>query len=499
MKNIVIIGAGISGLSAAIYAQRSGFDVTLCEQHSLTGGMCTSWKRKGYLFEGSIHWLTGSSPKTELYQLWKETGALNDKVKIFLHEPFQAVEWEGQTISLYRNIEKTVKQLLAIFPADRRQLHRLVKHVKAFSRMQMPINDVKGVKTQNPKRMTLGSMLKLLPVIPTIVKLSKMTIKDYTEQFKHPAIQQLFRILAGVSEQYSSTNLIATLATLDMGDGGYPEGGSLAMVDRMTKTFTNLGGKLLLNTKVKKVNIENGIVTGVALENKTLAADAVIVTQETIAAVDQLFDTPLQEAWLTDLCKSTKPAVCTFVGIGIRAEIPSIPLRVWNLEKPITYAGRTVSELNFYNYAAMEGYAPKNCSTLTTILFGDTYDFWKKAKEEGRYEEEKQHLANQISQAICQIYPQAEGNIEVIDIATPLTYERYTGAYHGSWMGIVGKGDKMNSYSGFLKSVKGLYFAGHRLMSLGGLPVALAAGQQAAQMVCRQFNVLFKNSSENDV
>jgi len=70
MKKVVVVGAGIAGLSAAIYAKRSGFDVTLYEQHSIAGGMCTSWKRKGYLFEGAVHWLTGSSPKTELYQLW---------------------------------------------------------------------------------------------------------------------------------------------------------------------------------------------------------------------------------------------------------------------------------------------------------------------------------------------------------------------------------------------------------------------------------------------
>jgi hypothetical protein len=47
-------------------------------------------------------------------------------------------------------------------------------------------------------------------------------------------------------------------------------------------------------------------------------------------------------------------------------------------------------------------------------------------------------------------------------------------------------------YPGFLKNVNGLYFAGHRLMSLGGLPVAVATGRTAAQMVCRQFDVMFR-------
>lgn len=61
-KNIIIIGAGIAGLTAGIYARLSGFDVTILEQHTIPGGMCTGWRRKGYLFDGAMHWMTGSSP-----------------------------------------------------------------------------------------------------------------------------------------------------------------------------------------------------------------------------------------------------------------------------------------------------------------------------------------------------------------------------------------------------------------------------------------------------
>jgi phytoene dehydrogenase-like protein len=318
-----------------------------------------------------------------------------------------------------------------------------------------------------------------------------MSCKYYTEQFEHPAIQWLFRF---IPDEYSAVSLIATLATLNMGDGGYPEGGSLAMVDRMRKTFEDLGGKLLLSTRVKKVNIENGAATGVTLENGTLAADAVIVTQETIAALDNLFDMPLNDPWLLDVRNNTKPAACTFIGVGIKAEIAQTPIPAWKLEEPITYAGRTMSEVSFYKYTGTM-YAPKGCTTLTTPLIGDTYTFWKKAKEDGRYEEEKQLLADQITRVICKKYPQAEGNVEVIDIATPLTYERYTGAYHGSWMSIIGAGDKMKRQPGFLKDVTGLYFAGQRLISPGGLPVAVNTGRNAAQMVCRQFGKMFKSSS----
>jgi len=48
MKKVIIVGGGIAGLSAGIYAMQSGFDVTILEMHTIPGGNCTSWKRKGY-------------------------------------------------------------------------------------------------------------------------------------------------------------------------------------------------------------------------------------------------------------------------------------------------------------------------------------------------------------------------------------------------------------------------------------------------------------------
>ena len=494
MKKVIVIGAGISGLSAAIYAQRSGFDVTLCEQHSIAGGMCTSWKRKGYLFEGAVHWLTGSSPKTPMYQVWKETGALNDDVKVLLSDPFYAVEENGKTINLYRNLDKTIEQLIDISPNDKKKLRRLAKDVKAFTHVQMPVQDIKNVKAENPKRVGFGTLKKMLPALPVLTRINKISSNDFVEQFEHTGIQRLLRI---VPDDYSALSLIATLATLNIGDGGYPEGGSLAMTDRMVKTFESLGGKLLLKTKVKKINIENGAAAGVTIQNEdlsvdTLAADSVIVTQETIAAAQQLFDIPL-DSWVQELRETTKSVACIFISVGIKAEISEMPMPEWKLSEPLLYAGKSMTEISFNNYYGYEGFAPKGCTTLTTSLLGDTYDFWKKAKDDGRYEDEKRAIADKISRIICQRYPQAVGNIEVIDIATPLTYERYTGAYHGSWMSVKGVGEKMKYWPANLKNAGGVFFAGHRMMSPGGLPIAVFSGRQAAQMVCRHFNTVFKN------
>jgi len=487
-KKIIIIGAGVSGLSAGIYTQRSGFDVTILEQHTIPGGMCTSWKRNGYLFEGGIHWLTGSNPKQALYEIWQEVGALNDSVKVLYDEPFRSVEWEGKAVCLYRDLQKLQEHFIEISPEDAPATSRLVSAVKAFTKVEMPILNIKGVKAAHPRKMAMGMLLKMIPVIPKMGKTGKLSVAEYVDTFKHPALRLLLNNI--IPEENNAMSLLFTLATLAAGDGGYPEGGSLAMTKRMADTFTGLGGRILYKTKADKVVTRNGSAVGVNTGGEVLAADAVIITQETLAAVERLFDAPPRDEWLYNLKRDVKPAVCCFIGIGVRAKLPETPML--EVPEPIRCGGFSYPVLGFNNYSNYPGYAPEGCTALTTALIGDSYDFWKKARDEGRYEAEKKAVADQVIRALCQKHPEAEGKIEVVDVATPLTYERYTGASKGSWMAIMGKGDSMGTACPcVLEDTKSVYFAGHRTKLPGGLPGALVSGRDAAQMVCRQFDVVF--------
>ena len=71
-KSIIIIGAGMGGLSAGCHGQMNGYNTQIFEMHTLPGGQCASWKRKGYTFDACIHYLFGCSPSSKIYQLWHE-------------------------------------------------------------------------------------------------------------------------------------------------------------------------------------------------------------------------------------------------------------------------------------------------------------------------------------------------------------------------------------------------------------------------------------------
>ena len=88
-KKVIVIGAGVAGLSAAIYSRRAGYSVTVYEKGNCPGGVSTSWVRQGYTFDGGLHWLVGSSSRFQpFHKRWQETGALQENNPVIYSDPF---------------------------------------------------------------------------------------------------------------------------------------------------------------------------------------------------------------------------------------------------------------------------------------------------------------------------------------------------------------------------------------------------------------------------
>jgi len=493
MKKVIIVGAGIAGLTAGIYARQSGFDTTIYESHTIPGGASTSWRRKGYYFEGGLHWLTGSSPETQLNKLWREVGALDDTVKIQNRDPFFVYEQDGKQARLYRDIKTLRAHLTQLSPADKKEIDKLCVDVKKFSKMQMPVMDLPKLKAKYPAKFPMSMLFAMLPAMPRMKYYQSISAKEYGEKFQSPQIRNLITNMIGA--EYNASGVLFTIATLIAGDGGYPTGGSLAMANRMARYYVSLGGKIAYKTPVEKVIVEQGVATGVVVAGETVNADAVIVTKDTLSAIDTLFDEPIHEPWAEKMRAETEPMMDVFVGLGVKADLLDMPANnSFPLTEPIHVGNLVYESIGFNNYAGFAGYAPEGCTALTTALMGDSYDFWKQCRENGTYDAEKQKLAEAIIQAIGEKYPQILVKIAVWDVATPLTYERYLGSYKGSWMSLMKKGQENARYSCKPESIANLYFAGQRLTSPGGCPVALTTGRTAVQHLCLDTETVFQGN-----
>ncbi|MHB1152411.1 MAG: phytoene desaturase family protein [Eubacteriales bacterium] len=491
MKKVIIVGAGIAGLSAGIYALQSGFNVTILEQHTIPGGNCTSWKRKGYLFEGGLHWLTGSSKKSPLHKLWREVGALNDDTQVFLKNSFYTYYHDGKEVCLYADPDKLEKHFLALSPEDEKEIKILCKDIKKFAKVGMPVQDIKGVKVKHKNKLPLSMLSAMLPIMPKMAAYDKISASEYCQRFKHPAIRALLMNMVG--ENLKATALFFTLGCFASGDGGYVKGGSLSLTRNMAGRFIDLGGKIQYSSRVEKVLTENGKASGVTVNGQTLKADAVIVTADTVNATKDLFDPPLNEPWMERMQKNVKFMANIFICIGVETDVSNLPeSMLFSINQPLNIAGKEINYLALNNYAKFKGYAPKGCSALTISFMGDTYEYWKEKKQNGEYEAEKEKIAKAVIELLAQKLPQTAGKVVAVDVATPLTYERYCSTCHGSWMTLAEKGDKMMIYPSISEKIKSLYFAGQRLQAPGGLPVAMYTGRKAVQHLCKDNGVIFQ-------
>ena len=131
-KKITIIGAGIAGLSAASYLQRNGYDTEIFELHRLPGGLCTSWKRKDYIFDGCIHWLVGSSPTNPLYYQWNEIADMKSLELVEMDLYARIDDEKGNYLTLYSDADKLGDELRRHSPENPGIIDDLVNAIKAL-------------------------------------------------------------------------------------------------------------------------------------------------------------------------------------------------------------------------------------------------------------------------------------------------------------------------------------------------------------------------------
>ena len=159
-KSIIIIGAGIAGLSAGCYAQMNGYDSSIYEMHSISGGLCTSWARRHYTFDGSLDWLTGSRPDDMFYPLWQEVGAIKNKRFLYYDEYCRYYSEEGRIVVLYVDPYRLEKELKVHAPEDKSAIEDLCRIIRVFKDFKPPVS--KAIETMGfaDYMMMIADMLK---------------------------------------------------------------------------------------------------------------------------------------------------------------------------------------------------------------------------------------------------------------------------------------------------------------------------------------------------
>jgi phytoene dehydrogenase-like protein len=488
MKKIIIIGGGVAGLSAGIHAQQYGFESVIYEKHSVVGGQCTGWDRKGYHIDGCIHWLTGTREGTDLYELWKNVGALGN-TEIIQLDNFGTYEFGGIILTLWKDLDRLQREWILLSPEDTQAIEEFVHDVRIAQTLEMP---AKMPISMLPLKelIKLGKAMKGAGGVMN--NAGKISCSKYAERFHHPALKELF--LCCMPEGYSIAAFIFSMGTFTSGDGAIPKDGSKAMALRMEKRYKELGGKVILNTSAKEIVIENNKATGVHFsDGTTIKADYVIAANDVRVTFDELLKGKYRDEQFEMRYNNSAdyglPSSIQ-VAFGVSADMSSYPTTMVFGTESYEIAGKQLEGMGIKNYAYESSFAPEGCTVVTSMInqTDKDYIYWERlSKDKAAYKNEKQRIANLLQVRIEKRFPELKGKLTVLDVATPMTYHRYTGAHHGAWMAfMMTPKSKSMMHSGKIKGLKNCYLTGQWLQPPGGLPVAVTTGKFTVQRICKK-------------
>jgi phytoene dehydrogenase-like protein len=495
-KSIIIIGAGIAGVSAGCYGQMNGYKTQIFELHDKPGGLCTSWKRKGFVFDGCIHWLVGTKPGSSFNRIWQELGAVQGR-QIVDHDEFVRVEGQnGKSFILYTNIDRLERHMKELAPADGKLIDEFCSAARRFVRF----DGAMGMTAEQSGPLDrIRMMLRMLPLMPSLMKYSRMPIQEFTARFSDPFLRKSFATIFDMPD-VPTLGMLMTMAWMHNRDAGYPIGGSLAFSQAIERRYLDLGGEIHYNSRVEKVLVEGGRAVGVRLADGTEhRADVVISAADGHATI---FDM-LEGKYIDDTVRGYYEELPIFapiiqVSLGVARDLSDEPQMVLCLlENPITIAGEARERIGWRHFCYDPTLAPPGKSVIVTSFTSD-HAYWKELHQDReRYEAEKKDIAIKVIAQLEQQFPGIADQVEAVDVATPMTFERYTGNWQGSMEGwlLTTKTMRFTAGRGMDKTLPGLgnfYMAGQWVEPGGGVPTAAMSARQVVQMICQQDNRPFE-------
>jgi phytoene dehydrogenase-like protein len=493
-KSIIIIGAGMGGMAAGVYGQINGYETQIFETHTKPGGQCTSWKRKGHTFDPCIHHFFGCKSGSSVNQMWHELGALpRELVKI---EACTAVASpDGKMFVDYYDLAKLKENLLKLSPADSKAIDQYIGAIKAFDNDK--VDDA----------INSGSFWKMITILPWMLsngKWMKMNMRTYAERFSDPFLRRAFAELVYSNQDGPLFFHFMRHVGGINGDILWPVGGADEFAKSIERRYLALGGKVHYRSRVEKILVENDKAVGIKLaDGSEHRADIIISNADGRKTILNMLDGKYVNETVRGYCApmpdETPFAVDVFLGVNrdLSGEPSSLVLL---LEQPVTIANRKYESIEVQLYGFDKSMAPVGKGTIKVELTG-SYAYWKELYNADRekYKQEKQRVAEQVIDILESHFRGIKNQVEVIDVSTLMTWERYMGGTQG-WFNLPNRkldfsmredlSDK--KFKTTLPGLSNFYFVGIWATAMGSLAHNAISGKTIIRRICQKDGKSFK-------
>jgi len=487
-KGIIIIGAGLAGLSAGCYAQMNGYRSHIFEHHSKPGGVAATWKRKDYTIDGGIHFIMGYKPSTALYQLYCELGTAQANRFVELTNYGRFIdEASGHSVEVTHDLSRLANELKAFSPTDAGVIDELIAGAHAMQGL-----DLSQVGMSKPPELVgyldrVKEMWRMRPLLRYFTGKYARSVADYVEAVHDPWLRECIKNL--FLPEVPVWFILMILGLLADRQLGLLEGGCLDFVLAIEKRYKDLGGLVTYEATVEEILVENDWAVGVRLaDGSEHRADFVVSAADGHSTIFKM----LGGLYVNEKIKNhyTNWKLCRplmMVSYGVAREFSDEPpFNAIMLERSFVAAGQAINGffVRIFNYSRK--FAPPG-KTVVQVEFETEWDYWNDLQREdrARYDAEKERIAAEVLKRLQRHYPGISSQVEVTDVATPYTTWHYTLNHRGAWGGWLPTREVINTrMERTLPGLANFVMAGQWVMPGGGVPSCLYSGRHAVQLLC---------------
>ncbi len=496
--DVLVIGAGIAGLTASALLAKAGLSVVLVEEQPQPGGYFAGFQRKGFSFSSSIQWLNQCNEGGLVNTLFKHIGTDFPQCKKM--QRIRRYKGESFDYLLTSDPYQFRDQLIHDYPDDAEGITRFFEDCRWIgAHFEKLKGRMRATETMSLIEKNRYGMKMLRWVLPVARYLRMPTEKGLARYFRNENIKRVF-----CSEE-RFMGVIMPICWAFTGDyQSPPEGGSAAFVNWLCGKISPRSSRLILNCAVEKVLAQDKRATGVLLSNgQAISAHYIIAACDVGNLYERMFPRgTVSEGRLGRMRRADiyYSSMTVFLGLdcdasrfGLQEELTCITRD--NIPRG-EHAGkdpRKVSLIVQTPSVRDPSSAPRGKSTMTIhcAAWMDHEDHWRTEKDLGRgnaYRELKQRYADILIDRVEKaLSVNIREHIEVMEIATPITYWRYSKNRDGSTMGARPTGKNINrNIAHYRTPLKNVFLGGHWAEYGGGMAIAMKAAANASLLVLKQ-------------
>ena len=490
--DVIVIGAGMGGLSAGAHLAVGGMSVMLLEQHHKVGGCTSSFSRGEYNFDAALHQMVGVD------ELQKAAG-IDDRIELIRVPDLYRTIFPGVDFTYPGDIDEAVRALSLEWPEESEAIEEFHRLMGQLAREGLELADLGRA---NP----IAKIFRMIQVPfrqPAIFKYRNANLQEVLdEHFEDEGLKAVISQLwvyygPPPSRLWAPIFMIANYHYLTLG-GWQIKGSSQALSDAYAERITELGGRVKTGTRVTSIIVEDGRARGVRTDlGETFRSRYVISNADPYQTFFTLVGEDRTPRKYCEKIRSLKPGNSIF-GVYLGLDVES---GFWNVDDYEIFYSKSLdadelysrmmegdfengcAAMTFYTNIGDSWYAPPGKSVLVMHAYSDA-KFWPRDREE--YRRKKELCADRLIALAENLFPGLADHIVVKEVITPLSLEAFTLQKDGIPYGWRLTPEQAMKRLQIETPIEGLYLAGSWSQPSHGVSAAQESGYMAARMVLEE-------------